>query len=286
MRHAVLAIGLIITVSHLGGAPADEVTLSFKSPEGQTHFDQGKGFFEEKKFKEAYDAMKSARKHATDRVTKMEVERWMVGSEGGNELVELEKLDLQGESAAAHKHAEENLRKYLNTPIGEQYGKFVAELERRLFAVMEDFDTASGRYSEKFGKTFIEDPEFVRQGKRALRWEVDRENFELKVKEIPKDLKSYENGAVTFWLHFDKRSAPYQVVFYVPGKASGLRGESIDNAFIKQMKGHTGWKRIEIPLKQFIVQGDASWERVRDFRIQFQGGQKLTCHVDYIAMRK
>jgi len=298
MRRRIAAIALLAAIAlcypslDRAGVPAalaDDpaaVTLTFRKPEGQTLFDQGKAQFAEGKYAEAFDSFRDARKHASDLVTKKEVDRWSEGARGGNELVELRKMAETDKAAAAHQHAAESLEKFRDTPIGEEYAKFVEELEKKLFTVLENFDVESNRFSEKFGKTFVEDPAMVKQGRRSLRWEVDKENFELKVKGLPDPMTDYEGGAVVYWLHFDKRGAPYRAIFTVPGKSTSLHGDEYSNIYFKEMQAHEGWKRIEIPLKQFTAQGDVDWARVRDFRLYFQGGRKLTVHVDCISLRK
>ena len=287
-------IGLFALVAFLASAllvpaiAADEVELVFRKPEGQEKFDEGRKAFDAEEFKDAYTAFKAARKQAKDRPTKVAVDKWIQGSVGGNELVELRKRADGGRAAAAHTLAEKNYPKFIHTPIADKYREFIVKLEKDLFTMLENFDVASSRYSEKYGKSFIDDTDLVRQGKRCLKWDVNRQNFELKVKKMPRDLESFsESGALVFWLHFDKGSAPYNLIFAVPGKGTAERtGERVDNAYIKQMKPHKGWKKIEVPLKQFLGQGDVEWSRVRDFRIQFQGGRKFTCHVDAIMLRK
>lgn len=283
---AILLASIAFAATGPGAVGADEPTLTFKKPEGQTSFDQGKAQFAEKKYAEAFESFRDARKHASDRVTKEEVDRWAEGARGGNELVELRKNVEAGNTAAAYAHAEESLPKFVNTPIGEEYGKFVEELEKQIFTVLENFDVASNRYNEKFGKTFVDDPAMVKQGKRSLRWEVDRENFELKVKGLPDPMAPYLGGAVIFWLHFEQRGAPYRAIFTVPGKSTSASGDEYNNIFYKDLQPHVGWKKIEVPLKQFTAQGEVDWSRVRDFRLYFTGGKKFTCHVDCISLRK
>ena len=142
----------------------------------------------------------------------------------------------------------------------------------------------SGRFSEKYGKTFIDDAEFVQEGRRALKWDVDSKNFELKIKDIPANLNGYKS--ISFWLDFPKTNGSYQVVLVCPGKSRGQTGTRFQNAFIQQMKPHRGAKRVDVPLKGFNAQGSASLDNVQDFRIQFIGGKRLTCYLDFIALEK
>ena len=144
----------------------------------------------------------------------------------------------------------------------------------------------STTYSEKFGKSFDTDPKEVRQGKRFLKWEVDKKKkaHVLRVHKIPNDLTAYK--AVSFWLGFPKNSGPYQVVFKGLGKTRSDYGKMLVNGFFNLRKGHRGWKRIEIPLKLFSLQGEAKWEFIKDFRIEFTTTKKLTVYVDSISLIK
>ena len=280
--------GFLIAPLFLPALAADEVELVFRKPAGQEKFDEAMELYNAENFKDAYKAFKDSRKHAKDRPTKTKLAQWMQASKGGLELAGLKKRVEEGRAAAAHTHAEKIFPEFVHTPIETAFREFIAKLEKDLYTVLESFDKTSNRYSEKYGKTFVNDEKMVRQGEQCLKWDVNRQNFELKVKRIPKDLEGYEDtGALVFWLNFDKGSAPYDLIFAVPGKGSSERtGERVDNAYIKQMKPHKGWKKIVVPLKQFIGQGDVEWARVRDFRIQFRGGKKFTCHVDAIMLRK
>ncbi len=280
--------GLLVTgiaLSPSAIASDDETTLAFRK-DGQEIFDQALAAFEARNFKEAYDGFKSARKQAKDRQTKIEVDRWILGTKGANELNALQKQADLGKQVAAHRMASNNLKKYQGTPIEEEYLKFVEELERELFTMLESFDNVSKRYTEKYGKTFIDAPEMVKQGRRSLQWDVDRKNYELKVKSLPSSMGVYSKGALIFWMHFAKGGSNYKLIFKAPGKSSSNSGDAFDNAFYVDMKKHSGWKRVEVPLKSFTKQGEVEWSSVRDFRIQFVGGRKFTCHIDAIMLRK
>ena len=281
----VLALAMTMVVSVVW---ADEVELVWKKPAGKEAFDLGKAEYEAGHFKEAHEAFKDAKRHAKDKATKAELGRWERGAVGGKELAELKKHVDAGRASDAYTIAEKNYRLYEATPVGPAYKQFLEDLEKKLFTVIEDFERKTARYSEKYGKTFVEDADVVKQGKRCLRWEVNKKNYELKVKDLPKDLDAYAKGAVVFWLKFEGGSGPYQLAFDVPGKGTAATtGARVDNAFIMQMKAHSGgWKKIEVPLKSFTQQGSVEWSRVRDFRIQFLGGRKFTCHVDSIKLRK
>ncbi|MGA1489717.1 MAG: hypothetical protein ACO4B4_00605 [Planctomycetota bacterium] len=282
---APLAAGLLLPPSTVL-AQDGETDLSWRKDEGQALFDRGRSEFESGDFEAAYNTFREAKKLAKGTRTKGACDRWAYGAQGGHELSELKKRIADGKEAAVYSLANKNLPLYLETPIGDEYRKFVEELEKRLYVVLEDFEIVSPRYSEKFGKKFIDDPAKVKQGKRCLEWAVDNKGYSLKVSRLPGNFDQYAGGAITFWLCFEKGSGPYDLVFNVPGADRSNSGEKIDKAFIKQMKAHRGWKKITVPLKDFQAQGGAEWGLVQDFRIQFSGRQKFTCWIDSIMILK
>ncbi|MFQ5655066.1 MAG: hypothetical protein ACE5GW_10090 [Planctomycetota bacterium] len=277
-----LTLLLTATPASLDDDTKDEVTLAWKREEGKTHFEEGKTAFEAEDYKLAYQQFKKALKLAKGRATKLVVKRWQEGARGGWELVELKKQEEAGNTKKVYGLAERNLLRYLETPIGKAYHEFVQSLQDKLFETLEDFDVAGKRYSEKYGKTFVDDPKLVKQGRRCLRWETRGKTSELKITRLPRDLSSFR--AVSYWMYFDGPGASYQLVFKAPGKSKSDYGETMQNAFIKFMKPHSGWKRLEVPFKEFSSQGEVSWERIKDFRIQFIGGKKVTLFIDYVAL--
>lgn len=268
----------------LSGAVVSQDELTWKRPDGAQLFEQGQKAYEAGDFKAAFDSFKSARKHAKNRQTRTAVDRWLLGTEGANELAALRKQDEKGSVGSAYKVAAEKVSKYLGTPIEKEYRDFVTSLQRKLFKVLEDFERVSGRYSEKYGKKFIDDPERVQEGRRALKWDVNSKNYELKVKDLPRNLNGYKS--VSFYLDFPKANGAYNLVLVCPGKSQGQTGTRFQNAFIKQMKPHRGLKRVEVPLKGFNAQGNAALDNVQDLRIQFIGGKRFTCFIDFIALEK
>ncbi|MGE4619514.1 MAG: hypothetical protein AAEJ04_06875 [Planctomycetota bacterium] len=278
-----LLVALLLSVS-LSAQDAPE--LSWKKSEGAESFAAGKAAYEAGDYKTAYQKFKDARKQAKNRDTRSHVDLWLGGTEGANELAALRKQASGGKESAAYRIAQKNYLKFAPTPIGAEYKKFVTELQRKLFQVLEDFERVSKRYSAKYGKTFIDEAEFVLEGKRSLKWEVAPGQTELKVKGLPRSLVGYKS--ISFYLNMPRGGSSYQLVFLVPGtsEAGVSQVQVIKNAYIMQMKSHKGLKRIDIPLKNFKGQGDVSWDRVADFRIQFIGGKRFTAYVDFIALQK
>ncbi|MBT5738613.1 MAG: hypothetical protein HN891_07005 [Planctomycetes bacterium] len=275
---------MLITTSFLSGQDAPE--LSWKKGDGAAVFQQGKTAYAAQQFKEAYGLFKDARKQAKNRDTRTHVELWLASTEGANELTALKKQAADGKESSAYRLAVKNYSKFSKTLIGEEYKKFLIELQRKLFHVLEDFERVSRRYSEKYGKKFVDEAEWVQEGKRALKWDVASGKTELKIKGVPGGLSAYKS--IVFYLDMPRGGSPYQLVFVVPGKSEAgvSQVKVVSNAYIAQMKSHKGLKRIEVPLRNFKGQGDVSWDRVKDFRIQFLGAKKFTAYVDFIALLK
>ena len=264
----------------------DSPDLAWKKPEGAALFEEGRGAFDEKEFAKAVEKFKAARKQAKNRTTRMHIDNWLLATEGANELNALIQQAKIGKESAAYRIGAKNYPRYAQSPIGPDYKKFLTEMETKLFVVLDDFERVSRRYSEKFGKKFIDDPKNVQQGKRALEWSVSSSASELKIKTLPRNMDAYKS--LVMYLDMPKGGSAYQLVFVVPGKSDeGLsKVTTVQNAYIAQMKAHRGLKRIEVPLKNFKGQGDVEWTRVKDFRIQFLGGKKFTAYVDFIALQK
>ena len=284
VKHSGILLLFVLLLLPVSAQDAPE--LSWKKSEGAESFEAAKVAYEAGDYKTAYQAFKDARKQAKNRSTRSHVDRWLAATEGANELAALKKQAANGKNSAAYRIAEKNYPKFAETPIGPEYKKFVNEMQRKLFQVLEDFERVSKRYSAKYGKSFVDEAGVVQEGQRALKWQVAPGQTELKVKGIPRNLTGYK--AIAFYLDMPTGGSAYQLVFVVPGssEAGVTQVQVVKNAFIMQMKSHRGLKRIEIPLKHFKGQGNAEWGRVQDFRIQFLGGKKFTAYIDFIALLK
>lgn len=264
----------------------DSPELTWKKTAGAEAFAEAKTAYEAGDYKTAYGKFKDARKQAKNRDTRAHVDVWLAATEGANELAALKRQAEAGKEKAAYRIAEKNYSKFAATPIGAEYKLFITELQKKLFHVLEDFERVSRRYSEKYGKKFIDDAGLVQEGKRALKWDVASGKTELKIKGLPANLSGFKS--IAFYLDMPTGGAPFQLVFVVPGKsiAGVTQAQLVKNAYIMQMKSHKGLKRIEVPLRNFKGQGDVSWDRVQDFRIQFLGSKRFTAYVDFVALLK
>ena len=262
-----------------------EPTLAWRKAEGAEKYEAAKKLFEEKNYKEAGATFKDARKLAKGRVTKEQVNKWLLASEGGLRLASLQK-QIDTNPRGVYALLEKFQRQYAETPIGADYEKALTQLRSRLFVSLETFDRPSKRYSEKFGKTFVKDPKFVKQGFRALKWETINHPSSLKVSSVPRNLTQFK--AVSFWINFPKSGMPYWVVFKGKGKSSaGLAGTQLtDNTYSVQRKHKKGWHRVEIPFSDFTQFGNVSWDKIESFQIYFDQKRKITLYVDDICLVK
>ncbi|MGE3166646.1 MAG: hypothetical protein AB7O52_17225 [Planctomycetota bacterium] len=284
MLAAVALFGVLLLAS---AGDVDPASLEWKKPEAAADFKAATEAFDAGKFKEAHEAFKGLKKHAKNDETKRVVESYQRGAEGGYRLAGLQAMAKSGDRHKAFQEAEKSVANYRDTPIGAAFDKFVAELSAELFTWIENFESKGSRYSESKGKTFIDDPKFVREGSRSLRWETGGDNTVLKVRgdQIPQDLSTYR--ALSVWILFEGRGLPFEFVFVSKGTAQQpVSGDTVKNGFFKSMKAHSGWQRLEVPLAEFVSQGAATWNNIEDFRIQFSKGQKVTLYVDGISLIK
>lgn len=281
------AILTLSAVSLLLPAPQDAPEMKWSKSEATDIFAKAKQDFEAGQYKEAYDQFKKLKKMAKNKHAKKAVALWRLGSEGGFKLASFQKEAEAGKKFDAYKKAEKAFSTYRESPIAAKYETFLKGLSDELFTRIEDFESSGKRYSEKYGKTFNKDVKWVKQGKKSLRWETKDKGSTLKVKgsRVPDDLRKYR--ALSFWMCFDGRGAPFTVMFVAKGKSTKQdTGTSVRNGYFAERKAHKGWQRIEIPFDKFIQQGSAEWGSIEDFRIQFGKGTKVRLYVDDISLIK
>lgn len=257
-----------------------KVELKWKKPDGQANFDAGVAAFEKEEYRTAEGLFKDAKRHAKNKATKNEIKRWRRGVRGGVMLKAL--TEKKKKKREIWVEAQKAMGTFEGTPVAAKYKDLVDSLGKEVSFLIEGFERVSNRYSEKFGKKFVDDEKIVRSGKRCIEWKTTGNDAELKVEKLPRDLSAFHS--VSVWINFPKRSAPYQLVFKGKGKTQSNYGQSMTNAFLLSMKPHKGWKRIDVPLKSFAVQGDVKWSSIQDFRIQFIGKRNVLLHVDDIML--
>ncbi len=258
--------------------------LQWKRDRGQEVFDEGREAFNKNDFLQAKKEFKSALRLAKNDDTKEVCKSWYQASIGGIFLDRLEKIFEQPRKRPkVLGEAEEQFDRYRGTPIEARYQAFLKDKQGKLYHVLENFENVSKRYSKKYGKTFVDKPEDVREGRRAIRWKLEGPTAQLKVPAVPKDLSEFYS--IVFWIKFEKGRPPYKAIFVASGR-SNQNNQAVENIFFQDLKAVTKWTRVELPLAEFSVQGNASWDRIEDFKLYFEGNRKGELLVDQICLVK
>lgn len=268
-----LVIATVLLLLATAPGPADE-ELDWKKPEATELYQRARDHFEKGEYRESAELWKDLKKLAGDRATKQHVLAYLHGCEGGLRLELIREQAQQGRKREAYGAAELAHAGYRETPIAPAYQSFLDGLRDELFTVLESFDRPGNRFSEKYGKSFIDDPEIVRAGERCLKWETQAKNVSLKIDDLPRNMTAHD--AVSVWINFEKGTAPYRLVFACDA----------EDALYNAQKPHRGWRRIEVPFNEFIQQGACAWDTVKDFRIQFDGRPAITLYVDDVCLVK
>lgn len=253
--------------------------------EGEALFARAVAHLEAGEYRELGETCKKLRSQAKDGATRELVASYLSAAEGGLQLERCREQARQGKQRAAYGDAQKAYARYAETPVGPAYVTFLEHLRGELFTVLEDFEKSGARYSEKFGKSFVQDPKFVKEGRQSLKWEIAGKNVSLKVEGLPKDLVQDHVG-ISMWVNFPAGTAPYRLVFACTGKSASTQGEAVQDSFYKAIAAQRGWTRIEADWKEFSQQGAADWSKVEDFRIQFDGRPGITLYVDDICLIK
>lgn len=282
------------------GDPAapPEVEPEFRKASSKEDFKKARGLYDAGKMKEAETLFKKVKTDGKAKADKDEVDRWLQAASGAQLLVKLKIRVKQSQVQQAYLEAESYARKYAATPIGPAFKALVDELAQQIYLVIENFDTPSGRYLEKNGKTFVKDEKLLLDGTSCLRWThtPDKAASALKIMGVPADWREFE--AVELWVNVTQTPAsPDAVILCMEGgaaakkkaktakkkKASGPRMD-IFRMPCKLSGSSNQWQRLRLPIADFQAQGDASLTSVEAFQIQVAGGQAFDVLVDRIVL--
>ncbi len=279
--HPVPTVGILSALPSPVEASAnfDSIPLTWKDEKGFEEFTKAQKAFEDGDYKTAEASFKAAGKLAKGGKTSKYVKKLRAGS---RLMMSLTAQVAAGQKRKALKYAEDNTKAFADTPVEGKLIALTEELVPLVFHVLEDFEK-NGPYSEKYGKSWVTDEALVKQGKRALKWVTTGQDPELKIKDLPKSLTSYE--AIALWVYFPKKSGGFDMIFKCKGTSkTAVTQTTITNAYFHSQSAFKGWKRLEIPLKRFKPQGDVSWSDIADFRLKFQGKRNATLYVDDIVL--
>ncbi len=272
----------------------------FKKDSAKADFEKGKSLFEEGNYKEAEALFKKARAETKAKEDKDAVESW-VQAAGGLQLVEkVRQLARQNQVQQAYQQSEAYLRKYRGTPAESSFRKLLDELEAQFLVVIENFDTPSAEFTEKYGKTFVTDPKLQLDGTTCLRWTntQDRKPAVLKVRGVPQDWSKFD--AVELWVNIisapgtpeaalvcgDSNAAKKKKKSPAKKKAPAEAPTDILLATVRLPGGTGQWQKVRIPISDFRAQENATLTSVMYFQIQVAGGRAFNFLIDKIAIVK
>lgn len=287
-----------------GDAPAQpEKEPKFKKPSAKDSFTKGRSLYDEGKFKEAEASFKKAKGDASGPEDRALVEGWLQAAAGGQILERLKARVKNRQLRLAYQEGENYAARFQSTPIGPQFRAFLEELGSQLFVMIEDFNNPSPEYSEKYGKTFVQDEKLLADGTPCLRWVNTKEKgpAALKVRDVPRDWRGLD--AIELWVNVIKVPPSPEAVLLcssappggkkaarAPKKKKSAAGGGVVDSYVLGMRVTSTrgkWQKIRLPLAEFKAQGSASLTTVSGFQIQVSGGQEFELLVDRIvAVRK
>ncbi len=144
--------------------------------------------------------------------------------------------------------------------------------------VLEDFETPSPRYLEKFGKRFVSDPAIVSRGTHCLEWRVAKgENNFLQIKTIPRNVQPYI--ALSFWM---KNDYPVEIEVLAMNPSPTANPDSMRYA-VSHPAG-LGWTNVEMPLARFKPSGAATFAAVESLVIQLKSSIDQRIYLDEVIL--
>ena len=273
----------------------------FKKEEAKGRFEKGQALFKDGKYKKAGKEFKAASRGAASKNDKAIVRKWQDAAKFAPYLDRARRLQKRKQLKKAYDELSA-LRPHLKgTPADELWQQIAKEIEAELFQPIETFDLG-GNYSKKFGKTLIDDPAVVFKGKRCLRWQNTRDRkagmlkIELKRMRTPPDWTDFQS--VEFWVQ-SPTPVPIQVFLMTdreagggkrPGKpkppSGGKKGEDVMTSFMMEatLASPGQWKKISLDLQTFRAQGDPSFKKVNQFRVQIAAGRQYDILIDEIRL--
>jgi hypothetical protein len=268
-----------------GAAKAPE----FKTDAAKAAFDEGKSLFAAGDYKKAAQAFAQARKGAKAKEDRDLVDLWVASTKSAPAVDKLKLLAEHKKLLDAYDQGALLAEKHKGTPAGGVFQAFLAGIEPRVFSLLEGFDIQSSKYSEKYGKIFVDDPAIVLHGRSCLEWKSteDRDVAQLKVEGVPKSWAPF--AALELWINV-KAAPPEPKAFIICGDKKEEAADALDlshDAFSAPivLAGPPGrWQRVRLPLEKFKKHGNASFASVRDFRLQIPGGREFDIYVDRISL--
>jgi hypothetical protein len=256
----------------------------FRSEKGAEAFQKAKDLFDLEKYSEARDEMKRARELGKTPGDRALVEKWVGACEAGIHLEGYRRLAERGIVRKTFFAALESAEHAKGTAIAPRFAEFVEGLRSKALEVLDNFDNPSKRYSEAFGKRFIDNPAIVFRGSHCLEWTSAKSGkvSQLKLPSVPQKWTPYQS--VVFWIRFE-RPVELKLLALSPGAvAAGQDPNVMEGSF--SPPGRPGWVRAEVDLDKFKRHGNATFANVEAFLIQIDSKTTYKLYLDDVALVK
>src|SRR6185503_248021 len=249
---------------------------------GEEMFKKGQELFEAEKYKDALAEMKRAKDQGKTPADKELVQTWVSACEGGIALENYKKEAQHGAASRVYFFTMEALDRYRSTPIAPKLNAFADELALKTLVVLENFDSPSPRYSEKFGKRFINDPKVVFRGSHSLEWTTQKDGkaSQLRLKDPPAKWTPFQS--IVFWVRWE-RPVNIQLLAMTGGKSEG-ESNALEYTVSPGKSGRAGWEVVKVDLERFKAHGSANWNNVQDFMLQIEAKSTFKFDIDEIAL--
>ncbi len=319
MQHRLIEIVLVL-VAFVSSALSAEAAgkgpeLKFDTPEGAQAFEAGKAAFKERKLDVAAEQFAKARKAVgKSKETQKEVERWVKGTAGMQELAVLQR-NLEKEPGWVYENAQRKFLVYIATPAADSFRQLLARIEgseKKLVVKFEGFEDNSIGYRANLGRTYVNKaakPQYVIEGEKALEWKfLAKEDgsrvFRIRDERVPKDWSEYD--FLGFWMYGTTGQSSRVQVCVVSDRAEeskepkgqkGGKGRAtlkIDG-FQAEIQPHEGWRYITLSLKENVKGGGTGilhkigagdWRKVGGIQFQLPSARNFVTYFDDFVLIK
>ncbi len=310
-RSIVVALALgVLASGAFSAAPAGKgQDPVFETPEGAQAFKDGKAAFLEKKFDVASGQLVKARKAAKNKPAQQEVDRWIQGLKGLQDLAILER-NIEKEPGWVYENAQRKLLVHIATPAADFFRQLIEQIEgsdKKIVVKFEGFEDQARVYDARFGHTYTlktSDPAHVIEGEQSLKWECKASQdksrvFRVKDVRVPKDWSKYD--FLGFWMYgVEGMSSRIEVCLTnerdeapVKGAKSKSGATVRHDGFQVALQPHEGWRFITLSLKQggkgsamFSKVGAGDLSKVGGLQFQLPGVKKFAVYLDGFVLIK
>jgi hypothetical protein len=256
----------------------------FRSQKGTDSFKKAKESFDLEKYVEARDEMKRSRDQTKGPEDRALLDKWIAACDSGVALEGYKRAAERGTLRKTFFAAMDSAERCRQTPIGPRYAAFLEELRPKVLEVLENFDTPSQKYSEKYGKRFVGDAALVFHGSHCLEWSSTKggkaSQLRINAPNVPAKWTPYQS--VVFWMRC-QRPVDVQILVASPGKET-KESNVMEASYAPPAK--SGWVRAEVDLEKFQKHGSASFSNVEALILQIGSRTSFKFLIDEIALVK